>query len=485
MRTVLKVPGGFLDSDSGELLDSISLPLLLTSGKDGVISGFNLYPVICGLELGIRRDYGWTAYVHKQGQRARDEHVCGVIYYSRLTYRFPKGRNGGARPRTQKWRILNLELFCEFSEDPAEIDRATQSLISLAVRRGIKLPYSPGSFGGKLLRASPEWQQKRKPAPRFISEAARDHLPGNHYALRYGFKRVKQAIYLDQKSSHHTICSQIALPHPHFLRARGRFRAVERGESPRWKVTQDLLNDQGHTGVLIARVDCRRIVDSHRHLYPRWAQESGEKDVWLWTPELRLLGHNFYNKVKLIHISAGLTSYRRDVALTEYANWALQQLSGSFHPAVKPALLAAYGMLGVRARKGTDIYTVHGRGPSPRSEVVKLPLVDGPVYKSTVGRKWTPSIQNVVARGVIEAETMVRSLEYARSLELEKVPVLQVYADGLIVDTDRPGFMPAGWRWVGNLSNLSARTSNSVISDNLVRMPGIPHGRRVAHLTPA
>lgn len=485
MRTVLKVPGGFLDSKSGELHNSLSLPRLLTTGQDGVISGFNLYPAICALELGVRSDHGWTAYVHKQGQKSREDHVHGVIYYSRLTYRFPKRTHRGPRPRTQKWRILNLELFCELTEDASQIAHATESLIKLAVRRGIKLPYSPGSFGGKMLRASPAWEKKRKPAPRFISEAAREHLPGNHYALRKGFRTVKTAIYLDQKSSHHTIASTIALPHPHYLRARGRFRSVERGGSPRWKVTDSLLESQGHVGVLVATVDCRTIADSQRHLYPRWAQTPGEKQVWLWTPELRLLQDRFYGKVKLIHISAGLTSYRRDLALEEYAKWSLSQLDGSQHSAIKPALLAAYGMLAVRAHKGTDVYTIHGRKPSPRSEVVRLPLVDGPVYRSTVGRKWTPTIQNVVARGVIEAETLTRSLEYARILELQKIPVLQVYADGIIADTTEPPLLPVGWRWVGNLTNLSARTSNSVISDNLVRLPGIPHGRRVAHLTSA
>jgi hypothetical protein len=483
-RRIFCLSNGVLDTATGELSSEIPLSVLLATGEDGVIAGFNLYPRICSLALGIYGDEGWTAYVHRQGERIRDTHVRGIIYYSRLTYRFPKvgGRHERKRPRTKKWRILNLELFCEYTQDREEIEHATDSLIELARLRNVTLPYSPGSFGGKMLRGSPLWTRDRKPAPWFISDAARERLPGNHYALRAGFRKVSEAVYVDQKSSHHSIASTIDLPHPHWLRARGRFRAVEAGESPVWKVSAEQLIHKRHVGLLIATVDCRTIPEKHLHLYPKWAQVRGERQVWVWTPELRLLADRLYDKVKLIHVSAALTSHHADDVISEYAQWSLDRLNESWHPAIKPALLAAYGMLAIRSSAGFDTYTLHGRSKPPRADRVKLPLVDGAVYRSTIERKWTPSVQNVIARGVIESETMTRSLEFARTLESSGIPVLQVYADGLIADTRELPLMPPGWRWAGVLANVSARTSNSIVSTNLVRMPGIPQGRRVAHL---
>lgn len=473
-----------MDTDTGEITESVTLANLMSSGRDGVISGFQLYPLLSKLTEDIRRDHGWTGYVHKQGEAARDNRIHGVIYYSRLTYRFPKERTakGRKRPPAKKWRILNLELFLPFTSELDEIQKATNSLIQIAERRGIKLPYSPGSFGGSLLRASPLWNRKRRPAPRFVSEAARPNLPGNYYALRHGYKKAPSAIYLDQKSSHHTIASTIRLPHPHHLRARGRFRAVEAGRSPVWRIGIDSIIRQGHVGVVIATVNIGVIHRNQSHLYPKWADKPGERQIWLWTPELRLLQDSRFSRIKVRHISAALTSYESDPVLTEYAKWAIDQLADTESNAIKPALLAAYGMLAVRPRKGITTYTIHGRAKPIRSVRVNLPLVPGPVYRSTVERKWTPSIQNVVARGVIEAETMVRSVEMARNLESEGIPVFQVYADGLIVGTDQLPLLPENWRWVGNLVNVWSRSSNSIISDNLVRLPGIPNERRTAHI---
>jgi hypothetical protein len=474
MRYIFFTPQGIVDSETGEVHDRMSVEMLLTSRPGGTIAGRNLYPALSELVSDIVRDQGWTGAIHAQHQPAGESRVHGIIYFSHLTYRFAKIRENGIRfrPGSIKWLVLNLELFCE-DED---IEGAARALVSIAERRGIKPRYSPGTMGGALIRSSPAWERDRRPSPRFISEIAREHLPGNLYALRSDFESSDGAIYLDQRSSHHTVASSIDLPHPHYLHARGRIRSVEKGRWPKWLSTVNLLSN--HTGLLAATVMCRTIPLKMRHLYPRWAHKATERHVWIWTPELRLLD----DRVKLISVSAALTSYMPDPVLLEYSKWAISQLSLSQHSAIKPALLAAYGMLAVRSKHNIVKYSVHGRPQPPRSQVVKLPLIDNDVYKSVIERRRTPSLQNVTARGVIESEVLTRSLEMARYLERQKIPVLQIYADGLIAETDQIPILPHEWRVAASLSELRAENPSSIISREMVRLPGIPNGRRATYL---
>jgi hypothetical protein len=474
VRYIFITPEGVIDTHTGEVHDKLSIDTLLSTRPGGVIAGRNMYPILCSLISDIRKDWGWTASIHVQHQPAGQDRVHGVIYYSHLTHRFRKVRVSGVRfrPGSIKWVVLNLELFCE----DADIESASRSLVSLAESRGVSLRYSPGTMGSAMIRASPKWTRDRRPAPRFISEIAREHLPGNLYSLRDDFSTSEGAIYIDQKSSHHNVASSIDLPHPHYLHARGRIRAVEKGMCPKWMSSMRLLSK--HTGLIACKVICRTIPNNLKHLYPPWAHEPGERDVWIWTPELRLLDE----RVRLLWVSAGLTSYVPDPVLSEYSKWAISQLSKPHHSAIKPALLAAYGMLAIRSKKTVVKYTVHGRPKPPRSDAVSLPLIDGDVYRAIIQRRRTPSIQNVICRGVIEAEVRTRSLEMARHLESEGLPVLQIYADGLIVETDQVPILPNQWRVAASLTEVSRENPSSIISRELVRLPGIPNGRRATYI---
>lgn len=481
MRYVFVTKDSVVDSQTGERLDLSQLESVLRQRPGGVIAGNNMYPTLAKLVPMLHSDYGWSAGLKMQQKRKPvSGRLGGVIYFTRLTYRFPKERCNGKRfrPGSIKWLILNLELFCETNE----IEDSARALVSLARERGIRPRDSPGSFGGALLRASPAWQKGRNPAPWFISEKARHYLPGNFYALRHGYriKTVPTAYYLDQKSSHHTIASTVPIPHPGFLHARGRLRSVEQGKYPAWIQGENVAKMLArHTGLLCAMIECDFIPDSQRHLYPPWALKSGKRAVWLWTPELRLLDR----RVRLRWVSASLTSYKMDPALLEFAGWSLEYLSHHKHPAIKAALLAAYGLLGVRGDKQVERYSVSGRPKPPRAENITIPLV-GNVHRSVVKNTRVSAIQNVVARGVIEAETRTRSIEYARQLEGEGTHVMQIYADGLIAVTDQlPLFIPEYWRVAGELSNIYSPSPNTIIADNMIRTPGIPSGRRSARIT--
>jgi hypothetical protein len=488
MRYIFVTPHGVIDTLTGELSDRPSVEQLLSERPGGIIAGRNLYPVLAPLVNEARSDIGFSATIVTQRKRQVGDRVGGIIYLSHLYYRYPKDRSKtvlvkteyGLVPRTTrfrptsiKWLVLNLELFCE-TED---IEGAARALVDLAERRGVKPRYSPGAYGSAMLRASPKWESGRHAAPWFISEIARNELPGNFYVLRSGYRRAERAYYLDQKSSHHNIASTITLPHPHYLRARGRLRAVERERYPIWIKPSELDILNRHVGLLCVMMEISKIPTQLSHLYPPWAQQPGRRHIWLWTPELRLLDR----LTRLQWVSAGLTSFMPDPALREYADWSLDYLSSDPHSVVKPALLAAYGMLGVKSTDTIERYSVHGRGKPPHADVCRLPLIDH-VYRSTINRRRAPVLQNVVARGVIEAETRTRSLEFARQLESEQHPVIQIYADGLLTTASQLPFMPEGWRVAGELTRVSSPHPNSILSSQMVRLPGIPGGRRAARI---
>jgi hypothetical protein len=484
---------GVLEADTGEIHTHPTLPILLTNGEGGIIVGNNLYPILAPLAKEIQSDEGWTMTISVQQQSVRphdpdEKRKTGKIYINRLTYRAAKIREDGARrrPRAIKWVVIEIGLFIE--QPPtglqALVDIA-KTFIDLADRRKINPRPSPGSFGSAMLRASPQWNAKgkRNPAPWFISKLARDHLPGNYYALSPKAGTANETIpsvyYVDQESSHHKIVNSTPMPDPSRLHARGALRRVENDIYPNW--IEDVKQLTGHIGLLCCQVNIGFIPDSLRFMYPPWAHRSGTHIRWIWTPELRLFQND--HRIHLQHVSCALTSTRPDPALWEYSDFALEQIRrlGAKAKTVKPALLAAYGML---ACKGDpiSIYSVHGRKKPPKAEVISLPLLPR-VYMSKLDRTNVPSTQNVIARGVIEAETRTRSIEYARQLEAEGLKVAQIYADGILVATDRmPLLLPEHWRIAAALTRVSSPHPNSIISKELIRLPGIQSSERDAYM---
>jgi len=239
-----------------------------------------------------------------------------------------------------------------------------------------------------------------------------------------------------------------------------------------------LLREQ--VGLLCCVVECAVIPKELEHLYPPWTLKRGKHVRWIWTPELRLLQND--HRLQIRHVSCALTSHRLDTALWEYAEWALTQTGREDSQVFKSSLLAAYGMLACRTDRPLDLYSVHGRKAPARAEACQLPLLSH-VYRSTVQRVHVPAIQNVVARGVIEAETRTRSIEYARQLEGEGIPVAHIYADGLLTVTDQlPMFIPEHWRVSQSLTNVRSPHPNSIISDQITRMPGVVREGRTAYM---
>jgi hypothetical protein len=448
------------------------------------IAGINLYPYLARINAKFSHLPYYKMRISGKKRTIKGTSITSgsffvdYISYDRKTVdkkRFPRIRID----------ILNLELILDHPPvDAYDQFKMVKAIIRLHEQRGVKrIRASRGAIGAALLRHSPEWKKGRHAAPRFINQISRKYLPGNYYAIsrqaeETRLKRFKHCYYVDQFSAHHNIVTQITIPHPHTLRARGNWQNAIQKDSyyPPWaRPGTDIFEkiEKGElVGLVLARVLPHTLPPNEFHLYPPWAKKKSEY-VWLWTPDIEFVSNNF--RIELDYIVAGFLGSMGDTALSEYGTWALDYL-GSFNREkiyTKSSLLAAYGMLGFNNEKNTDIRKYWG-GNTTGTKIL-LPEA-GPVTERVIKFKegTQHNLVNVVARGLIEAETRYRTLEYAKELYSQGIHVIQIYADGMLVEADQLPFLPTGWRITESLTNVYVPRTNAFISDQLSKIPGIP-----------
>jgi hypothetical protein len=477
---------GIYDSIASGYTDRLLHDIMLDS-PGGVIAGYGLYKLLSITREALTDRGEWSFYIQGKKRNVKvgkkERRIDGPHYVERVSYRSPLLRStngewekdsskGGQkrkryRPPTVKWIIWNLELFMPGCH-PVQ---AGERLLRICERRGIDPRSTPGALGSAMLRASSEWKKDRKPAPFFISDIARKHLPGNYYEHKPSFLKAKRVTLFDQAAAHHNIVNSIPLPDPNSIRRRGINMNTINSDPTRWKRVPRII--AGHWGLLHARIECDTIPREVSHLYPRWARDKGTYWRMIWTPELRLLD----NRVRLLGISSAFTGYKPDVALLEYSDFALGEIEKDPNPVVKAALHAAYGSLAAQTRENYEIVIAGRDEQSPRSNKIKLPLF-GDAESFVIPRgKRHPILQNAISYGVIQAEQTTRSIEFGRSLEAEGYPVLQVYADAVLAGVAQLPFTPNGWMAKHLLDDLVAGAPNQIISSTVQRLPGI-HGQR-------
>lgn len=377
-------------------------------------------------------------------------------------------RNGKRTPR-RRFDIINLDLLTETpptnAHDQMEMALA---LLEMCDHRGIRFRGTRGGLGCAMLKASDRWDG-RCAAPNFINQRARLSLPGNFYSIsnkvqnRRGIGPIPHCYYVDQTSAHHSIALSSPIPHPRQIRGRGFYKT----QAGKWLET--IPNNQ--IGLVLCRLIIQSIPPTLRHLYPPWALKHGTRNVYLWTPELRLLQND--HRINLEYYIASFTATTRDMVLPEYAEWALREISLNPERAKykKGSLLAAYGML---AFNSGNHRTYRYWGGDTTRQRVNIPVA-GDVGESVIQlpNHVQPSTVNVIARGIIESETRTRSIEYARELHHAGYHIPQIYADGLLVETDQLPFIKDGWRVSHSLTNVFIPRSNAIVSDQVVKLPGV------------
>ncbi len=459
-------------SDTGPAIPIIASLLLCERVTQSYIAGVNLFESLADLNkqmqhvvpgwrmrMSSRRRHAFT----KDGRRT----VTGrffVDYFSVDT----KTNENTRLPRC-KFDVLNLDLLAD--KPPTDINQQLEmalAILEMCDKRKVKYRHTRGGLGSVMLKVSPYWEHGRIAAPKFINDKARTVLPGNFYSLshkmrnKHGISPIKHCYYIDQTSSHHSIASGISLPHPTHLHARGNWKTL----TGKWKTELEPT----HVGLVLARITIAPIGPTQDHLYPQWALKSGTRYVWIWTPELRLLQDH---RLQLEYYVASFTSTTYDPALREYAEWSLGELSSDILRAQykKGSLLAAYGMLAFNSA-GREIYRYWGGNSSkPICEIPRAGFVAE--SRIEIPAECQLSTVNVVARGVIEAETRTRSIEYARELHMQGFHIPQIYADGLLVETEQMPFVRDGWRVSHSLTNVYLPRPNAIVSDQIVKLPGV------------
>lgn len=461
------------DSSTGEIHPVEQLGDLIVCGEGGVLAGCALFNQVGPLNKRFEKYPTWTIQIRsaerrliKKGRRV----VIGTFLPTMFGFTSSR-RAAGGRART---RATNRVFHCMDLEDIAGVRRTTltdcielaMSITDLCEARGVKFTAGRGALATRLLKGSPQWAPGRRAAPAFVNDLARTKLPGNYYGLSATpHRNYKGALYVDQVSAHHAVASTIDIPHPDHVRARGLHRLAEVGQTGRWR---DSVRDVEGAGLLAVVVNVRHIPDRLKHLHPPFLHTPGRRLEFIYTNE----AHYFDGKHAVIeYVVAAWTSPVPDPAVREYAGWALDHRTGGIGR--KPLLLAAYGALALRTdRPTTTYYARHPRGLD--TELPNAGRFAEVVRERREGQP-QPTIVNVLARGLIEAETRARSLRLAQQFHAQGIPVLSVYVDGLIVDTDRLPILPPGWEVEGALTNLSFQNSSSFLSDELRKQPGVPH----------
>lgn len=462
--------------DRGPALPIVASLLLDGTFTHAYLAGINLYELFAELNVLMEGVPGWRIrftnrrrYAFVKGEK---KVVTGRFF---ADYICMDQRVAEKRLPRKRCDIINLDLLREKPPlDPDEQMQMTLAILEICDKRGISFRTTRGAIGNALLKASPMWEPKRYAAPKFINDAAREYLPGNFYAVSNKVdlddeNTFDHCFYLDQESAHHSIAKELEIAHPQHIHARGNWKSLEgcwaKPETPAGK---EILSGN-HYGLILVKMNVATIPPTQRHLYPPWALTKGNRLIWLWTPELRLLSDR---RFQLDYIVASFTATARDMVISEYAGWALEELSSNVSRAgyKKGSLLAAYGMLAFNSAGHTIYRYWGGHNTKKLCEIPRAGMVGE--SRITIPEDYQLSTVNVIARGLIEAETRMRSIEFARELTNLGYHVPQIYADGLLVHTDQLPFMPDGWKVSHSLTHVRIPRTNAIVSDQIVKMPG-------------
>lgn len=411
------------------------------------------------------------AWRYKLTRNTREVKGCGVVSVKLHTFGF---REDGKRKTAlhQCWcpRSISPTPFYKFI-DAGEVDHATLLLWALDVRawaqeNDLTLRNAFAGYAAQLLRDSRFYPEPRRRVPRATNEKTRPSLPGNLIELYTAPGPHSHTVTaIDQRSAHHRVAQSVALPDANTLFARGYFRDPD--DAPRYwcergstvynrTVSQPGLLYVGMYSRYSRKREFRLPVQDH----------NGFTKAWVYTNTVDFLEST---GTRIEGIYAAWTSATVDTGLARYGAWAQQQIESA--PAhrkrwLKPLLHSTYGLLAARPR---PLEVGYNRGPASRL----APFVFGPrefnVHLYDLP-EWQPAIANLVQRGIIEAETLLRSLRMAQSLTDSGCTVLHLHTDGLHVEGPLP-LLTDDWSVV-QLTNVTYIDRVSWVSTERQCLPG-------------
>ena len=332
-------------------------------------------------------------------------------------------------------------------------------------------------YSAQLLRDPRFYPENRRRVPRLTNERARPALPGNLITLAVTPGPTSyQVTGVDQVRAHHRIVQEIPLPSSNHLFARGYFPDPEAAEGY-WATRDSTLYQnvlRRHHGLLYVGLTSRLSTKSERGLRLPLQEHQGFKRAYVWTNQLSYLEST---GTLIEGVFAAWTSTSVDDGLPRYGAFAENQIQ-SATPArrkwLKPLLHSTYGLLAARPRP----MEVGHRPDGTFHRTFLLGAREFPVKTAKLDAV-APNFTNVIQRGMIEAETQLRSLLMARYLTEQGCEVLHVHADGLHVTGQLP-LLPDSWA-VSLLSDVIYVDRVSWVAHERVCLPG--RDERLRHET--
>lgn len=409
-------------------------------------------------------------------------------------------RNGGekrAKCRARWYELLDVNHFCELpggwgNPDAIELLRFGVELREWANREHLPMLTSASAYGSRLLRDARFGGGWRRKVPAATNAALRSKLPGNHYQLLTPTGRTLETVHkFDQHAAHHHAALVTRFPDADELEVSGWFRRPPPREGAR--VTRQAtgaiegLSDRAREllarpGVftLAIHVDERIALDkltipALRHPGTSWRTVTSVELAHI--RELRDQGY----RIGLGDIWCAWTSPATDDRLNEFAWWATERISAATAKQkrwLKPALLAAYGMLAAKPRRFRNVW----RWCSNPDGAVGFPTRYGQLfgYERASKRERESQTANVLWRALIESSVRLESLRFAQHLRAGGMRPLSIYADAVFAAGDLDDFrqlarvsaVPAPWRYEGVIHDLSFESPSRYRAREETRLPG-------------
>jgi hypothetical protein len=340
----------------------------------------------------------------------------------------------------------------------------------------LNLSPTAGGIAAQLLRDERFYPTARRKVPRHTNATARIQLPGNYYCL-YNAKEgrsIHRAAYLDQSAAHHTAAAELDFPSSNSLMRHGRYSTGK--DLPFARHGTEKFNDFiGRYGLFYLAFEAPRFFDKDFPL-PNCGDSEGYHRGYFYSNELPYLADL---GVRIRHIIACWVSPDRDPGMNEYAKWALEQIKSApqdAKPWLKPTLLSTYGVLASKPK-----FLEFGYKRCKNGTPTKYPCGSGflEVEAKRSKKMREPLMSNVIHRGMIEAETRLRSLQYARELTSQGYTILAVYADSVFVESSKDlPLIPPPWRLQEYLTALRFQSSTHFTSLEISKTPGLPENFR-------
>lgn len=321
-------------------------------------------------------------------------------------------------------------------------------------------------YAAQLLRDKRFYPEPRRKVPRITNEKARPSLPGNLVNIYVPpGPRAYNVTSIDQRSAHHRIVQSLPLPDANTLWARGEFGDPE-NVTDFWaeRNTPAYLRTVSQPGLVYVGMHSRRTLKREYRLPVQ--DYHGYQRTFLYTNMIPFVERNGSH---IDGIYAAWTSSTVDDGLPRYGAWAQAEIE-SAPPRrkqwLKPLLHSTYGLLAARPRP-LEIGHSQARGGKHEHFLLGPRQFD---VRMTQLPNWQPVIANVIQRGMIEAETQIRSLTMAQELTAAGCDVLHIHTDGLHVQGQLP-LLPDDWA-INGLTRVTYIDRVSWIAQERTCLPG-------------